>query len=359
MRREDSRLREHVTRVLHVVDRTTGGVPVATRTYIENSPAGIEHHVLSPHSSALGPAPVWDGVEVRHHDLGHGLVKRLRRVRMMSREIKPHVVHAHSSFAGVYARMAADRHRSRLVYTPHCYSFTRTDTGVAVRGAYWAIEWALGWRTDLVAACSPGEAALASRMRSVRSRVDVIPNVASVDPTPERRPTAADRRIKIGMLGRVSPQKDPRAYVEIVKRMRAAGLDVQPTWIGEPETAASLELKAAGVPVTGWLRGAELIEALANLDVYVHSAAWEGFPVAVLDAYSIGLPVIVRPIPAFGTLDAIQTTTDGMDALIAATESTAAFTTWRTQNRAAWAKYLSQNTRENQRAALTHVWTPR
>ncbi|MFF0909475.1 hypothetical protein ACFWZW_02160 [Microbacterium enclense] len=35
-------------RVLHVVDRITGGVPVAVRTYVAHSPPDVEHVVASP-----------------------------------------------------------------------------------------------------------------------------------------------------------------------------------------------------------------------------------------------------------------------------------------------------------------------
>lgn len=356
-KREGSSLRnppERPVRVLHIVDRVTGGVPVAVRTYISNSSDRFEHHVLSPYGENGEPAPVWSGLGAEQHDLGHGSLSRMRAVRALTRSMRPDTVHMHSSFAGAYGRIASAG-RARLVYTPHCYSFVRTDISKSQRSLYRALEWALGWRTHLVAACGPGEASIALGMRSNRGRVRVVPNVASV--SNPGRPIRADSRltapIRVGMLGRLSPQKDPREFVRIVRRLRSDGVDVQPLWIGDGEWQRD-ELDDAEITVTGWLEGEALATQLESLDVYIHSAAWEGFPIAVLDAHASGLPILVRQIPAFAGVDTAQTTGLGLDVLAASTEE--GFEGWRDRNRSLWARCLSENTPAAQSAALTNVW---
>ncbi|GAA2002660.1 glycosyltransferase [Microbacterium ulmi] len=344
--------------MLHVVDRTTGGVPVAVRAYIANSPAGFEHHILSPLGGDGLAASVWTGTDAHHHDLGQGAVRRIRAVRRAVRAVSPGVVHAHSSFGGAYARLAFLRRRVVVVHTPHCYSFNRTDTRTSVRRLYRAAEWALGWRTDVVAACSASEAQLASAMRSIRGRVLVLPNVASLAAPPTEPSTPIDRPLRVGMLGRVSRQKDPEEFLRIVGRLRAAGVDVDPMWIGDSETGSSKALSSGGVSMTGWITGQDLVDALSSLDVYIHSAAWEGFPIAVLDAHQLGLPILVRPITAFGRLDPRQTTSaDGLTALADAVSSEPEFTAWRAGNRATWSEYLRSNTPAEQQRALSLAWS--
>ncbi|WP_448719867.1 glycosyltransferase [Microbacterium natoriense] len=343
-------------RVLHVVDRVSGGVPIAVATYIKNSPTNVENHVLSPFDAHGKPAAVWHSVDAHHHDLGSGLAARLRAVRRTSRSLRPAVVHSHSSFGGVYGRVSASRRQSMLVYTPHCFSFARTDLALLPRLVYRAVEWALGWRTDLVAACSPGEANLASSLSSIGHRVDVIPNVASVGAIRSWKRASANRPLRIGMLGRVSIQKDPHYFNDLVERLRQLDIAVEPVWIGDGPTAEVDKLRAAQIHVTGWLSGDDLRDQLCGLDVYVHSAAWEGFPLAVLDAHAVGLPILVRPIPAFGRLTKIQATDEGLADLATALTDDASFERWRTANRVAWTDSLSMNSATEQRNALSRIW---
>ena len=67
---------------------------------------------------------------------------------------------------------------------------------------------------------------------------------------------------------------------------------------GAPGEEAAL--REAGALVTGWLPRQAALERLAAADVYVHTAAWEGFPVSVLEAAALDLPILARRIPAPG-----------------------------------------------------------
>jgi len=343
-------------RVLHVVDRTEGGVPVAAATYIRNSPSSVEHHVLAPFTNGH-PPEVWVDVPATLHDLGSGVTSRIMKVARTAHRVQATVVHAHSSFAGAYARVAPIGRHARLVYTPHCFSFTRTDGGATSRLLYRGIESLLASRTDLLAACSPGEMAIAQGFRLLRGRASLIPNVASIDSAdPLQDMTSIKQQVRVGMLGRVSPQKDPRKFLGILDAMRSRGIGVDAYWIGDGDEQRA-DLGAANVQVTGWLAADDVLLTLRSLDVYIHSAAWEGFPIAVLDAHAAGLPILVRPIPAFGKLPEELTTNNvGLDALSDALSSPTAFSTWRRANREAWNDLLERNSPAHQRAALAEAW---
>lgn len=346
----------HTQRVLHVVDRTGGGVPVAAATYIANSPKGVEHHVLTPFVDGAAPA-LWRDSAATLHDLGDGVLTRISRVRATAKAIDATVVHAHSSFSGVYARVAPVGRDVRIVYTPHCYSFARKDISAPAERAYRAIEWLLAHRTDTLAACSPGEQSLAQQLGGLRGRTVVVPNVASIDTPPSPlavRPTR--NALRVGMLGRVSAQKDPAEFVRLVDELRARGIAVEPVWIGDGDDTTALT--AAGVEVTGWKSSAEVAHELTTLDLYLHSAAWEGFPIAVLDAHASGVPMLVRPIEAFGPLPAAVTTESaGLDALAAAVREGDDFLAWAESNVATWRELLAHNTPTDQRDALRRAWS--
>lgn len=357
-------------RVVHVVDRITGGVPVAVRTYLRHSPPGIDHVVLSPFSAGA-PAAVWqtdgDGASGRTGDdvatsRTGGTVTYLdwdvrtparaaANLHRLLRRADADVIHAHSSFPGVYVRAVRPRGGPRIVYTPHCFAFERTDIGSRTRRAYRGIERLLAGRTDVVAACGPGEAIAARALGGRVGPVTTVPNVASLIPRLPR----ADRApgpLRVGMMGRWSPQKDPAYFAATVDRLRQSLGRVDATWIGGPDDDA-----AAGIGITGWLDGADLEDALASLDVYLHTAAWEGFPIALLDAHAVGLPILARRIPALPGLPASLTIESGLDDLVRAARADD-IDTWRSRTLAAWDRYLEGNTVEAQRAALGRVWAP-
>lgn len=336
--------------VAHLVDRTTGGVPVAVCSYIRTSPPAYRHVIVSP-PVAGGPAPVWAGVDAAHVAWDASTpVRALRDLRGILRRGRFDVVHAHSSFPGVYARLLRPA-RTRVVYTPHCFAFARTDVSFVHRSIYRAIERTLAGRTTVLAACGPGERDEALGVGITAHRVLVIPNLPSLVDVHARPPRALpDGALRLGMLGRWSPQKDPAFFVDRVASLRhaLADVDVQATWIGDGSAAP-------GIRVTGWVGAGCVRRELDELDVYLHTAAWEGFPIAILDADAAGLPILARRIRALPDLPAALTLDEGEAALIAAVRERR-FAAWSAENRRGWRAYLGHRDAYTQGDALARAW---
>lgn len=340
--------------MLHLVDRAVGGVPVAVRAYIAHSPEGYVHAIASPHVDG-SPAAVWHGLEVEHLPWDAASPPRAARsLRRLLAADPADVVHAHSSFPGFYARLLRARSTRRLVYTPHCFAFSRTDVGPAARGAFRLAERALAPRTTVLAACGPGEQRQAIAAGFAPARTLVIPHVPSivVGAGVARLGGPADGRLRVGMMGRGGPQKDPGYFAARVDALRRTlpGRGVDATWIGDGDREA-----LAGVRVTGWLSADAVVDELRQLDVYLHSAAWEGFPIALLDAFAAGLPLLVRPIPALPDLPLALTVDGGLTGLCRSVTD-GGFARWSRDNRAQWAAYLGPLTPDAQRAALALAW---
>lgn len=341
-------------RVLHVVDRAGGGVPVAARTYITNTSDNFEHHVIVPFQDS-SPPPVWADVDACFHDLGSGQVHRWRAIRSVVRRHDIDVVHAHSSFSGVYARTALSKRRVRLVYTPHCYAFERQDISRISRMFFHLAETMLAWNTTVVAACSPGEVLVASSMRGLRGNSILVPNVASVAAAPSHAPAAALQRV--GMVGRVSKQKGVDHFIDAMRAIRTVIPDARGVWIGGGDEKMTRRLIECGIEVTGWVSAAAVAAALDGLDLYVHSAAWEGFPISLLDAHQRGLPIVVRPINAFPDVPREFTTAvlgDNPDQFPRSSEE---LLDWQQRNRDFWNEYLIENISPKQRHSLSQAWS--
>lgn len=287
--------------VLHVVDRLTGGVPLAVASFIRNSPPAFTHAVLSPHDGGH-PSSVWRGLTVTHRDLGSSPWRYLANYRRTVRELTPQLVHAHSSVPGAVVR-AFPAPRTPLMYSPHCFKFDDPGNGRATRFVYRTAEALLAGRKNDFAVLTPHEAALARSLRA-SARIHQIPNVPSLPVREKMRRPAG--RPRIGMVGRLSAQKDPSFLIRL---SRIVNTDAEFVWIGDGKTSYKDDLQAAGITVTGWLDADALTAELDTLSVYVHTASYEGFPLSVLDAAARRRSIIVRRIPAFvGTgLDTFET----------------------------------------------------
>jgi glycosyltransferase involved in cell wall biosynthesis len=286
-------------RVLHVTECYSAGTGAVVNQLAEGLP-GAEHHLLWHADSDPCTPAAFESIE----QLPAGAGARIRSVAARAARIRPDVIHAHSSWAGIYARLA--RAGTPVVYQPHCFGFVNPSVGRSQRVLARITEQVLAHRTAAVVAVSPYEERLARRVsRLARTHVAMVPNRAGIT---ERRPRPyRTEHPVVAMIGRLSPQKDPEFFAEVSAKVRARRPDVRFRWIGGGTDERYLRLLAAAkVEVTGWLSTGEMAKALDGSDLYLHSAASEGFPISVLDAAAAGLPVVVRDIDAFAGLSLVK-----------------------------------------------------
>jgi len=287
-----------VTRVLHVVECYDAGVGRAVNRWIALAPRH-EHHLLW--EGLQSPAEV-TGI-ASHRRMPAGLSGRTRSVGERVDAIAPDVIVAHSSWAGVYARVT--RTNAPVIYVPHAYKFEDPAQPAILRAAYRWAEGILARRTSVTVALTPREEWLAHSLhRDAQTRR--VPNASTLRPTSEHPATGFDADDTVAMIGRISAQKSPRYFLEVAGRVRAQRPRTRFVWAGDGDQALRRELEDAGIEVTGWLDGDALRSFLSRPFVYFHSAAYEGFPLSVLDAAAFEHPVVVRDIPPFEDLDIWQ-----------------------------------------------------
>lgn len=281
-------------RILHVTECYAGGVSRAIDTLVGLAPEA-EHHL------------VWSGDETPSDDAGYRSIQTMPRlpwaaamsIRRAVDRVQPDVVHAHSSWAGVFTRIAGLR--VPIVYEPHCYKFDDLEQPGALRAAYRVAEKVLAPGAHTTVVLSPHEEQLA-RAIAPKGRTHFLPNTASLRPSDAHPATGFDTARTVFMIGRLSPQKDPSYFADVARAVRGEDESVRFRWIGDGDAAMRADLQSAGVEVTGWLSGDEMAAALAEPGLYLHVARYEGFPLSILDAAAFEHPVAVREIPAFDEL---------------------------------------------------------
>ena len=158
------------------------------------------------------------------------------------------MIHAHSSFAGAYVRLArlrGSRRRTSTVYTPHGVAFARKDISALHRAVFYSAEWALSWGTTVFAPCGQWEGDVLRRLNRRIPQV-VIPN-ATMPTGVIWNPTGAPT---VAISGRVTPQRSPELFAAIARRVHQARPDVEFQWLG----GGDADLTAGFTSPVGWTK---------------------------------------------------------------------------------------------------------
>jgi len=110
---------------------------------------------------------------------------------------------------------------------------------------------------------------------------------------PQHR-TVKDQTLRLGFVGRVTPEKGVRFLREIEKALEANGLkDFRIIVVGDGSEVGWLKRRLKHGEFTGVLRGEELARAYANMDIFVFPSRTDTFGNVVQEAAASGVPAVV------------------------------------------------------------------
>lgn len=198
------------------------------------------------------------------------------------------IIHLHSSKAGFLGRIVSFLlgESKKTIYTPHAISFLRLDVSTQKRKIFIAMEKFASFFGGKIVACSQSEKE-AIEEQGIKN-VTFINN--GIKPLKIEKKVNISDKIIIISVGRLSIQKNPKLFNDIALEFND-NLNVQFIWCGDGELKS--ELTSSNIKCTGWIERKKLENYLANADIYLSTSLWEGLPLSVLEAMSIGLPVVL------------------------------------------------------------------
>ena len=296
-------------RVLLCHQPTDGGVSRHVGDLIEGLVAkGHEVVVCSP---AL-PHGLRQPVAHVHIDLRRAVTpgadtSALMRLARIVRDLRPDVIHAHSSKAGAIARLARPLFgHTPVLYTPHGYAFAGYFSRSLERLAYLGVERALAPLASRVVCVCEAEAQLARSIGS-RERVRVIHNGIARPGDGE-----ADARLLqlsrggpvIGALTLLRPGKGLETLIEAAPLVLASHPEARVAIVGQGPDLAKLRAQAVALGVAEAIHflgpTEEPLPSLRAMDVFVHPSWAESFPYVILEAMSVSLPIVASDVGGIG-----------------------------------------------------------
>ena len=191
-------------------------------------------------------------------------------------EVKPDIIHLHSSKAGVLGRLAFSG-KIPMFYTPHGYSFLMEDYKLAKQRLFKLIELICAKRNCMTISCSLGEhhetLKLTKHATYVNNGINIEELKKIIDKT-KKEP----HPFTVYTLGRICYQKNPTLFNEIAKLLPEAHF----VWIGDGELRH--ELTSKNIEITGWTDRSTAIRYAVNADVFLLPSRWEGLPISLLES---------------------------------------------------------------------------
>jgi glycosyltransferase involved in cell wall biosynthesis len=104
---------------------------------------------------------------------------------------------------------------------------------------------------------------------------------------------------RILTVARASEQKDPFKFIEIITALNREHERVEATWVGDGELLNEARRRAANSGVKGisFIGGrSDIADLLRNSDIAMLTSRWEGMPLFLLQAMSLGRALVASNV---------------------------------------------------------------
>jgi len=207
------------------------------------------------------------------------------------------LVHAHSSKAGVVARLAGWSSRRPVVYTPHGFPFVG-EMREARRVFSHVVERLLAPPTAAIIGVCAFERDLARANQLHPRMLAVVHNGSPACDGPLKRPG-----LVVGTVSALRRGKGVDVFLDAVPAILAAVPGAELVIAGDGPQAAELQAHPSAKLVRWEAYRPPASNHLRELDVYVLASSWEAFPIGPLEALACGVPQVVTAVG--GTREAV------------------------------------------------------
>lgn len=222
------------------------------------------------------------------------ILKSFFLIQKIVREFQPDIIHCHSSFAGIITRLAV-RKRVTTVFTAHSWAFTdgaslfRKIIGVVSERFF--SRW-----VDAIICVSQYDRQLALRYKvAPQHKLKTIYNGAEKN--------LFTNSVKEDILITNGRLAYPKEYLLLLEAYKKSGINLHLQIISDGPLRKIIEEKIQGlgiqdrVTLLGNLSSREAVqEKLSKAKLFILLSKHEGFPLAILEAMSAGLPVIASSV---------------------------------------------------------------
>lgn len=286
-----------------------GGLDVYIRNSITNCKDNtIEFVIVCGRKDKHKPV-VWNGKAVREHRVSmyrrlnpvYDILGFLQVLLWVMRE-KPDIIHCHSAKGGMFGRVAGWLTGVRTLYTPHAFSYLSTDSE-RKRKVFLEME----RRTRLGAyllACSESERQMGMREVGYRPDHALAWHNAVPDALPTVKPVDMEEPFAC-YIGRPCYQKNTLFLADVIERVKKKGCPLKFMLLGVGYYSSDLDELKRKIAEDGledvitlepWISHEACLGYLKKSLFYVTTSLYEGLPLSVIEAMSLGKAVVASDV---------------------------------------------------------------
>ena len=219
----------------------------------------------------------------------------IKKIRKIIKDLKPNIIHVHGTRAGSLGRLAAVGLNIPVIYTEHLWTNDYKISNQVLNYFHHIGGWFLDLFTTLnIAVSGAVKEFMISRNISYDEKIKVIYN--GVEPTKTEAKIFEKNHHIIGTVGTLIPLKGIQYLIQAMPQILKSFPETKLEIIGEGPFKKVLQLQAKkrkvakAVEFVGF--EADVEKRLAKLDLYVQPSISESFGLAIVQAMSVGLPVV-------------------------------------------------------------------
>ncbi|PIT88175.1 MAG: hypothetical protein COU29_04150 [Candidatus Magasanikbacteria bacterium CG10_big_fil_rev_8_21_14_0_10_36_32] len=226
------------------------------------------------------------------------IYQAIREIKKCANGFKPDIVHCHSSAAAFLGRLAI-KGKIKTIYTAHGWGFN-VGMNQFLRYSVLLAEKAVAKFTDKYICVSEFVKKLGLKYSlASENKFTVIYNGVKTDG--EEIGLKNNDKINLIFVGRLAEPKKPEMVIEAIDFFpQDLKNKIKFTIVGDGPKKEFLQRMVARenveVDFKGTLSREKSMEELCLADVFVFISAWEGFPYTILEAMSVGLPVVASNV---------------------------------------------------------------
>lgn len=211
-------------------------------------------------------------------------IKVINELRSIQSQVKPDIIHLHSSVAGGIGRLAfSSCNAYKVVYTPHGYAHILMGQPTDIKcKLYKAFEQLLGLRNCITLTCCESEDEEAKMLTKRTAYVETGVNLADLHATIDPIIPEPSKNFTVYGMGRLCTQKQPDLFNKIAELVPEARF----VWIGTGEL--QYQLTAPNIEVTGWKPRHEAIAMGKGAQIYVLCSLGEAIAMSLIENMYIG-----------------------------------------------------------------------
>lgn len=202
--------------------------------------------------------------------------KAIQELKRIEKQVRPDIIHLHSSIAGGIGRLCFRRAKVPVIYTPHGYAHVLMGPGFKSK-IYWTFEKILGRTNHITLTCCKSEDEEARRFCKHTAYIETGVNLKDLSSALDGVKPVKNDRFTVFSLGRICRQKRPELFNRIAELVPEARF----LWIGEGELRN--QLTAPNIEVTGWKPRLEALELAKGADAFVLCSYGEAIAMSLIE----------------------------------------------------------------------------